>query len=662
LALPPLTEDAVIDLLERLAISPASIAVLAKWLRKRSDGNPFIIEEIVAQLRADAILTPIGDHWQLDPGHWLRWRAAYSLPETTHDLVSWRLRNLTADALAVVEVLAVAGQPLPFALLVEVPGFPAQQLLPIIDDLLTRRLLIEADDEMFALAHYLLRETVLHRLSQVRRRMIHRQLAHTLAERPTLRASFTLWEVARHAVAGEDLDLARRYGLQILPKLPQDYTGAVTVDFLRHLYDLIVPSASADEMLRLTQVIGDVHQSLGQLTEAADWRQRYLDLAHKTGDSAAQATAHLEIGELVLVSNDYQAATAAAEAGLAASAALPAASPASRQLFGRGHRLLGHAMAMEGSDLAAAERHLQEATAAHRLAEDPRDLCASLFELGNLSAQRGELLQALEFYEEAAHVAEAGQVHYFHALARNNLAYHSLLLGWLKAAQRALAHGQRLAETYELLGALLHLSSTQAEIHLYLAEWDAARQTFQTGMALAEELDNIERQAGYRGGLALAARGQADLIGATCLLEEALMLISGRGYWHLRTRLLIWLAETLLQAGRTAQARPHLNAALETAQLHGRALLHLHAERLHARLLAADGAWPAAEACFGQALAQAANLDLPIEIARTRAAWGQAIVRFGPAPQPGYALLSQAEATFADYQAAAELEALKVLQ
>jgi hypothetical protein len=137
-------------------------------------------------------------------------------------------------------------------------------------------------------------------------------------------------------------------------------------------------------------------------------------------------------------------------------------------------------------------------------------------------------------------------------------------------------------------------------------------------------------------------------------------LISGRGYWHLRARLLIWLAETLLLAERIAEAWPHLNAALETVRLHGRALLHLQAERLRARLLAADGDWPAAEACFTQALAQATKLDLPLEIARTQAAWGQSMIRFAPAPHQGYALLSQARPVFADHQAAAELNALKL--
>ena len=66
----------------------------------------------------------------------------------------------------------------------------------------------------------------------------------------------------------------------------------------------------------------------------------------------------------------------------------------------------------------------------------------------------------------------------------------------------------------------MHLASTQGEIHLYLAEWEAARETFQRGLALAEELGNPERQAGYRAGLALAARGQQDLAGAITLLPD----------------------------------------------------------------------------------------------------------------------------------------------
>jgi hypothetical protein len=71
---------------------------------------PTIIEEFVAQLRADSILIPAGNSWRLDAGRWLCWQTTFTLPETTHDLVSWALRNLSAEARHLLDVLAVAGQ------------------------------------------------------------------------------------------------------------------------------------------------------------------------------------------------------------------------------------------------------------------------------------------------------------------------------------------------------------------------------------------------------------------------------------------------------------------------------------------------------------------------------------------------------------------------
>jgi hypothetical protein len=61
-------------------------------------------------------------------------------------------------------------------------------------------------------------------------------------------------------------------------------------------------------------------------------------------------------------------------------------------------------------------------------------------------------------------------------------------------------------------------------------------------------------------------------------------------------------------------------------------------------------------------MAQATNLDLPLEIARTQAAWGQAALRFAPSPDRGYALLSQAHQVFTAHEAVAELNALPLQQ
>ena len=180
-SLPPLTPEAIKTLTLALGIYSApgdwATNTLVSWLYEHSGGSPFLLMEMIAQLQAEAILTPVAGGLRLDLGRWLRWRALYTLPETTHDLVAWRLTNLSSDACYLLDVLAVANQPLPFTLLHEFLGLQDAQLLPTIEDLVAKGLLIETANDKFALPHNLLRETLVHHISHLRRQLIHRQLA-----------------------------------------------------------------------------------------------------------------------------------------------------------------------------------------------------------------------------------------------------------------------------------------------------------------------------------------------------------------------------------------------------------------------------------------------------------------------------------------------------
>jgi hypothetical protein len=85
-------------------------------------------------------------------------------------------------------------------------------------------------------------------------------------------------------------------------------------------------------------------------------------------------------------------------------------------------------------------------------------------------------------------------------------------------------------------------------------------------------------------------------------------------------------------------------------------LLLVQGERLHARILATRGNWPAANKLFARALERASDLDLPLEIARTQAAWGESLLRYASQPDNGRALLAEAREVFTKYDAAAELK------
>src|SRR5205823_3882041 len=112
--------------------------------------------------------------------------------------------------------------------------------------------------EMFALAHHLLRETLLHPLSHLRRRLIHRQLTVLLEASPALQRNFPPRQLALHAVLAEDVERARRYGLPVLDELAQDHANSQTLEFLHQLSDLLAPTASPWEMLRLSHALGQV--------------------------------------------------------------------------------------------------------------------------------------------------------------------------------------------------------------------------------------------------------------------------------------------------------------------------------------------------------------------------------------------------------------------
>src|SRR5260370_30855762 len=122
----------------------------------------------------------------------------------------------------------------------------------------------------------------------------------------------------------------------------------------------------------------------------------------------------------------------------------------------------------------------------------------------------------------------------------------------------------------------------------------------------------------------------------------------------------VWLAETLLIRGRVSEAASHLDAALETARAHDRRLLLLQGERLHARLLAMRNDWQGANALFANTLKRASSLDFPLEIARTRAAWGESALLYVPGSHHSHTLLAEARNTLAAFDARSELQTIPV--
>lgn len=650
--IPALSLDAVREILACLKAPETAIKSLAPWLMARSAGNPFIIEALIAQLQTERLLVPDKGDMHFDNARWIRWRTEAALPERTHDLVLLRLNGLSPHARQVVNVLAVAGGRLPLEVMALALEWDMHQVHQVIDALIVDRLALEQGDAV-ALAHDVLREVALHHLNRFAQRCLHRRLAVAWEQYGSTEFD-GVEPVARHAVAGGDVERAHRYGLALLNDLPYAFAGAGTVAFLQRLEALVRESASLDDQRRLAHALGQAHRALGNIEQAYVWHQRQIDLARRAGDIEAQGIGCFELAEAALILNDYEAVIAAAEEGLAQIALID--TPQRHTMQGRGYRLIGASRAMEGSDLAAAEQHLRAAIEAHDQSGDRANLCLALFELGNVLAQQGSIHQALDLYRRAEAVIDDGRTPFLQALAANNFAYHSLLVGRLDDAREALDRGRTIAEHHGLLSVLLHLFSTESEICLYVGDWDHAEAASRQGLAIADSLGNFERRAAYQATLALITAKYGQFDSARAQLEAALQTIARRTYWHLRIRLLLWLAELALDQGSEG-ADAYLDTALALARSQRRRLLLLHAERLYA-LHVARYDRTAAQARLIELIDQAAALDSALEVARTRAALARVILQQTPHSPSGRALLESARRDLSAFGALAEVRAL----
>ncbi len=650
--IPALSLDAVREILATLKAPETAIKSLAPWLMARSAGNPFIIEALIAQLQTEQLLVPDKGDMHFDNARWIRWRTEATLPERTHDLVLLRLNGLNPHARQVVNVLAVAGVRLPLEVIALALEWDTHQVYRAIDELIADRLTLEQGD-MVTLAHELLREAALHHLNNFAQRCLHRRLAIAW-ERYGATAPDVIELIARHAVAGGDVERARRYGLALLNDLPYAFAGAGTVAFLQRLDALVRDGASLDDQRRLAHALGQAYRALGNIDQAYVWHQRQIEFAQRAGNAEAEVVGCFELAEAALILNDYEAVIAAANRGLARVASITA--PQRQVMQGRGYRLIGAARAMEGSDLESAEHYLRAAIEAHEQSGDQTNLCLALFELGNVLAQQGNVYQALDLYRQAEAVVNDGRAPFLQALAANNFAYHSLLVGRLNDAQEALDRGRTIAENYGLLSVLLHLFSTESEICLYVSDWDHAEAACRQGLAIADSLGNLERQAGYQATLALIRAQRRQFDQARTQLEAALQTIARRAYWHLRIRMLLWLAEIMLAQG-SDDAGACLDTALALARSQRRRLLLLHAERLYALYLARHDR-TAAQARLIELIDQAAALDIPLEVARTRAALARVMLQQTPHSPSGRALLEGARRDLSAFGALAEVRAL----
>ncbi len=556
------------------ALAPDFAPPLAAWLEKNSEGNPFVMAELVRYARSKGILQPDG----------IVNLSALSdspvVPQGVYSLIQSRLALVSDSARRILEAAAAAGREFEFDIVTRAAGISESASTEAFNELQTAGFIHPLGGSRYAFDHSLIVEVLLREMGEPRKHLMHRRVAEAMESlfNPTRLAAFS-GVIAGHYREGNAPERASPYAIKAGQQAANLGAWKEAVSF----YDQALEGLSDESRLPVLMALGDARLRASRSVEAADAYREAIHIAQTLGQMSLFDAARLGLCQALLSQSRYDEVIDLVQQVIATGR------PESRR---DAEFLWGTVLSLEGADLDEAAHHLQAADMLCKELAPPNPvlLARIRFELGSLAAQQGDLEKAVELYRQALAMAcphEQDEFLVWCILAHNNLGYHLLLLGDPQAVDYA-QEGMRLAQEKGMLGQQPYLYSTLGEIYLDQGSLDQAEEYFQKGLALSEQLSIQERIAGLTANLGLVAvrRGQTAL--AVHRLSLALARAEGLRTLHLAAQIRLWLAPLLPYR----EALSHLEIVRAYAASSGRKRLLSQVETLFEEVNARKGLNP----------------------------------------------------------------------
>jgi len=440
LALHPLDEDAIELMVAACLDVNRSPAGLAAFVGRHSDGNPFLVEELLAGLVASGDLRLCEGSWEIS-------ELRTTVPPSLRESIGRRLAKLDATARRVVAAAAMLGREFGWELLPGIAGVDGRAVVEALRAAVAEQL-IDTAEGGFVFRHALTREAVLATLLPPERQELA-ALAWPVVERanpglpgPVLELTAELAEAAGDAVAA---------GRMVLDGARRAFAGgalATAEATARRARRLL---AESEHVAEAELVLLDVLVAAGKATEALS-----LGSGSALGDDTNPAhllALRLTLARAAITAGDLDAAAGAIEA-VRSLQHVDAARQADIDV------LAAH-IALDQGRLDDADQLASRARDAARALERAAIECDALIVLGRVARTHSWPSSTLLF-EEAAVVAERAGLPSWHLRAQRELA----LASWATGDLRMLHDTRDLAARYGALDTVAVVDLTFADIAL----------------------------------------------------------------------------------------------------------------------------------------------------------------------------------------------------
>ena len=209
LRLDPLPPASAEELLQALLGTDSGLESLKQLLIKRTEGNPFFLEESVQTLVETQVLVGERGAYRLAKA-----LPAIQVPPTVQAVLAARIDRLPTEEKRLLQAAAVIGEEIPFPLLQAIAEEPEETLRLRLSHLQAAEFLYEASlfpDLVYTFKHGLTYQVAYQSLLQDRRRALHAQIVEALERLYPDRLAEQVDRLAHHAFRGELWDKALTY-------------------------------------------------------------------------------------------------------------------------------------------------------------------------------------------------------------------------------------------------------------------------------------------------------------------------------------------------------------------------------------------------------------------------------------------------------------------
>jgi ATP/maltotriose-dependent transcriptional regulator MalT len=471
--------------LEAIEDGPVADGVLdSVW--RRSEGHPLFAEELF-----EAALATNG-----------------APPPSLIEVLLGRVAALEPETLAVVQTLAVAGQPVDARLIGPLMELSEREVGGALREATTRGVLAALPDGRHAFRHELLREVVERELSVGERRELHERVARQLEARPELAGdnpAAASAELARHWAAADRPIEAYRTAVVAAAAAEGVHAFADAQRLLERAIGLEdqLPADAAPELAERVDVRRRAAQAadlIGRFDRASELVLEALDLTDPAADPTLAGLLHARLGYLTWAQGDGEAALDEHREAVRLVPEEPPSTERAHVLGALGGALMGLGRWEESRPIC--EAAIECAVRAGATPEESRArnmLGSDLVALGEIDAGLHELRES--------HRLAGSEPSELSVVTAYNLGLNLLVADRLDEAFAAASAGREAARAAGLERRYgMELAALAGDVLIRLGRWEDADHTTAEGLALDQRDQGTPYLAAVRARL-LAERG-----------------------------------------------------------------------------------------------------------------------------------------------------------